>query len=119
MGFLKRIQNKLELTEVEAENREFAKKFGKSVSSKNIPAMYTGNMRDDKIVKEIKGTATGETVAFEREDGSWIWAGTDHHLVQKDENGRPFVSSTKSPLTKEFEAQKAMSYPVFNGVSGL
>lgn len=118
MSFLSSLKHRMELNKIKAENRVFAEKFNQQ-EGKNIPAMYTGNMRDDKIVKEIKGTATGETVAYEREDGSWIWAGTDHHLLQKDENGKQFISTSKSPLTAEFEAQQSLSYPVFNGVSGV
>lgn len=118
MSFLDKLQHRIELNKIKTENRAFANKF-QSSNSKNIPAMYTGNMRDDEIKKEIKGTAAGETIAYEREDGSWILAGTDYHVVQKDENGKQFISSIESPLTAEFEAQKAASYPVFNGVSGL
>lgn len=118
MSFLDKLQHRIELNKIKAENRAFADKFRQS-DSKNIPAMYTGSMRDDKIKKEIKGTTTGETIAYEREDGSWILAGTDYHVIQKDENGKQFISSVKSPATEEYEAMQALSYPVFNGVSGL
>lgn len=119
MDILARIQKKLEMAEVRAENLKFEKKFGKFTDSKNIPSMYTGTRQDDKVVKEIKGTVTGKTIAFEREDGSYIWAGTDHHQIYTDEQGRKQIASVKSPATEEYEAMQALSYPIFNGSSGL
>lgn len=119
MGILDRIQKKNKLARIEAENREFEKKFGKPASGKTIPSLYTGVRQDAKIVKEIRGTVTNEIIAFEREDGSWDLAGTDHHKVYTDEKGNKQIASIKSPLTAEFEAQQEISYPIFSGATGL
>lgn len=119
MDFLDKLKKRIELNKAKEENRAFAEKFGSQSKGKNVPAMYTGNMQDDKVAKEIKGTATGETIAFEREDGSWVLAGMDYYLTHKDEHGKSIISKTASPLTEEYEALKNMSYPTFNGSTGL
>lgn len=119
MGFLDKLAKRQALKQAQAENRAFANKFGNQKDAENIPAMYTGNMQNDRIKKEIKGTVTGGTIAFEREGGSWILAGMDYHVVQKDEHGKQFISSVKSPATEEYEAMQNLAYPVFVGVTGL
>lgn len=114
MSFLDKLVKRQALKQAQAENRAFANKFGNQKDAKNIPAMYTGNMQDDSIKKEIKGTVTGGTIAFEREGGSWILAGTDYHFIRKDG-----IDTIKSPATEEYEAMQALSYPVFTGITGL
>ena len=103
-------QQRLALNKVKEENEAFDKRFGKSAQDKTIPALHTGTRNDHRVVKEIKGTLTGKTIAYEDESGSYILAGTDYHL-----HGR----TIKSPATEEFEAMQALSYPVFNGSTGL
>lgn len=119
MSFLDKLAKRQALKQAQAENRAFANKFGNQKDAKNIPAMHTGNMQDDSIKKEIKGTVTGGTIAYQREDGSWILAGMDYHVVQRDKHGKEFISSVKSPATEEYEAMQALSYPVFTGMTGL
>ena len=114
MGFLDKLAKRQVLKQAQAENRAFANKFGNQKDTKNIPAMFTGNMQNDEIVREIKGTSTGGTIAYERKDGSWILAGTDYHFIR---NGR--VDTIKSPATEEYEAMQNLAYPVFVGVTGL
>ena len=119
MSFLDKLAKRQALKQAQAENRAFVNKFGNQKNAENIPAMYTGNMKDDESVREIKGTVTGGTIAFQREDGSWILAGMDYHIVQKDKHGKEFISSVKSPATEEYEAMQNLAYPVFVGVTGL
>ena len=119
MSFLDKLAKRQALKQAQAENRAFAAKFGNQKDTKNIPAMFTGNMQNDEIVREIKGTVTGGTIAYERKDGSWILAGMDYHVVQKDKHGKKFISSVKSPATEEYEAMQNLAYPVFVGVTGL
>lgn len=103
-------QQRLALNKVKEENEAFDKRFGKSAQNKIIPALYTGARNDHRVVKEIKGTVTGKTIAYEDENGSYILAGTDYHT-----HGR----TIKSPATEEFEALQALDYPRFNGCTGL
>lgn len=113
MSFLDKLAKRQALKQAQAENRAFANKFGNQKDAKNIPAMYTGNMKDESV-REIKGTVTGGTIAFQREDGSWILAGTDYHFIRKDG-----IDTIKSPATEEYEAMQNLAYPVFIGVTGL